>query len=428
MPDAAAINRDLEAEAPAIHASLSALGRRAFFPPGIPHQAMQARGTRYNGTIGQITDGGGLALPLPSMRATVALEGDSANRAFLYSPVPGIPEVREAWRTRQRRDCAESVPSSLPLVVNGLTHALSIAADLFTEEGRTLAVPTPYWGNYRQVFTMRTGARVATAPSLDANGRFDPHAIPNALADLPAGQPATAIVNMPSNPGGYMPTAAERAALVQALVGVARERPLVVLCDDAYAGLVYEDVPRASLFWDLIGAHPQLIPVKIDGSTKELSFFGGRVGFLTFGVDPASKTAAALESKVKSLVRATVGSPVATSQIIVLEALRSPDLDDQIEAVRLQLDGRYRVLKDVLARQPDDLLRPLPFNAGCFAVLRLPSGVDAEKLRHHLIAEHQTGLIAIPPHHVRIAFCSVAKTDLPELVGRLVKGVRELMG
>ena len=45
----------------------------------------------------------------------------------------------------------------------------------------------------------------------------------------------------------------------------------------AYAGLVYEpDVPRVSLFWDLIGSHSNLVPVKVDGATRELSFFAGR--------------------------------------------------------------------------------------------------------------------------------------------------------
>jgi hypothetical protein len=34
------------------------------------------------------------------------------------------------------------------------------------------------------------------------------------------------------------------------------------------------------MFWELAAAHPNLVAVKVDGGTKELSFFGGRVGFL----------------------------------------------------------------------------------------------------------------------------------------------------
>lgn len=425
MNDAEAINQDLERDAPAVFRALSPLGRRAFYPPGIPHQATEARGTTYNGTIGQITDGAGAAMPLASMAAALALPADQRSRAFLYSPVPGRPEVREAWRRWQRRGVDPRVPSTLPLVTNGLTHALSIIADLFTDSQRVLAVPGPFWGNYRQVFAMRTGARIRSAPTM-RDGRYNPRAIAEVLADLPAGEPAVAIVNAPSNPGGYMPSAAEREALVASLLEVAAMRPLVVLLDDAYAGLVYDDAPRQSLFWSLAGAHPDLLAVKIDGATKELSFFGGRLGFITFGVAAGSAVQAALESKVKSLVRSTVGSPVAISQVVAHQALASADLEAQVERVRGELALRWQALRTALAATDPALLRPVPFNAGCFAVVALPDGVDAETLRRHLIAEQDTGLVSIPPSHVRIAFCSVAAADLPELVRRLAAGVETL--
>ena len=132
-----------------------------------------------------------------------------------------------------------------------------------------------------------------TAPAY-VDGRYNPRAIAEALAGLPEGEPAVALLNIPSNPGGYTPDPAERRATVESLLEEADRRPLVVICDDAYAGLVYEpEIPRESLFWDLAGAHPNLVPVKVDGATKEFSFFGGRVGFLTFALEPDSEAARA---------------------------------------------------------------------------------------------------------------------------------------
>ena len=283
---------------PALWRTLSPLGRRVEFPPDIPFQAAEARGKRYNGTIGQVTDGAGRPLALPSIAGALALPTEESDRALLYSPVQGRPEVRRSWRRWQRRGLEAARPSSLPLVTAGLTHGLSLAADLFGGADRPVAVPAPFWGNYRQTFAVRTGARLVTAPAY-RDGRYNPAAISEALADEPPGRPAVAIVNLPSNPGGYMPTVAERQALIADLAAEAGRRPLVVLCDDAYAGLVYEpDVPSGSIFWDLVDLHPQLVPVKIDGGTKEFSFFGGRVGFLTFPFAPESDIARALESKV----------------------------------------------------------------------------------------------------------------------------------
>jgi aspartate/methionine/tyrosine aminotransferase len=441
------LNRAIEEASPALHAALSPLGRRAVFPQDIPFQAGQARSKSYNGTIGQITDGHGGAVPLPSMASALGgMDPEDRNRALLYSPVQGIADVRSLWRTWQRRGlgddggrgAGDEAESTLPTLTVGLTHGLSLVADLFAgaPDGRprAVAVPYPFWGNYRQAFALRTGARMVTAPAY-RDGRFNPLALEEALeaADLAPREPAIAVANFPSNPGGYSPTEEERDAVVASLAEVAEERPLVVVADDAYAGLVYEDVPSRSMFWDLQGVHPNLVPVKVDGATKEFSFFGGRVGFITFPFAPESAVAEALESKVKCLVRAGVGSPVAASQAVLLAALRSDDAADEVEAVRRLLASRYRVLRDALAEVDSELLQPLPFNSGCFALVELgerprQAGLLADAVRRHLLEAEDTGLVSIGESFLRIAHCSVDEASLPELVRRLERGVRELCG
>lgn len=426
-------NAALEHETPSLFRALSPLGRRVVFPPDIPFQAGQARGKAFNATIGQITDGKGGAVRLPSLAGGLGgLPETEIDRALLYSPVEGMPELRERWRDRQRRlaGVGDDVPSSLPVVTVGLTHGLSIVADLFGGEGRAVVVPTPFWGNYRQTFATRTGARMVSA-SFYRDGAFDPRAVVRALADEPPGSPAVVILNFPSNPHGYSPTPEERAELRDALLEEAERRPLVALADDAYAGLVYDDaIPKRSIFWDLVGAHPNLVPVKIDGSTKEVSFFGGRVGFVTFGVDPKSEAARALESKVKCLTRAALGSPVAASQVLLLEALRSETLEAEIEDLRQELSHRAEVLRDALEGVDRDLLTPLPFNSGCFALMELTesTGLTAEQVRLHLLEHEDAGVISIAPRYLRIAHCSVSAETLPELVRRVERGVRGLVG
>ena len=419
----------LKAEQPSLAAALSDLGRRLVFPQDIPAQSAEARGKRFNATIGQITDGHGHALPLPSMAAVVSGMSQAwQDRAFLYSPVEGIPAVREAWRSWQRRDVADVVPSSLPVVTVGLTHGLSLVADLFGGPGRAVVIPAPYWGNYNQTFATRTGARVISTPAYK-DGVYHTRAIAEALEGLPDDEPAVAILNLPSNPSGYSLTGDERRQVHESLVEAAGRRPLVVLVDDAYAGLVYDDaVPRASMFWDLVGAHPNLIPVKVDGATKELSFFGGRVGFVTFPYDRGSAAALILEDKVKCLTRATMGSPVAFSQMMVLEALTHDRLAPAVEEVRQILAERAAALAIALEGIDHRILRPIPFNSGCFALVQLAPdlGLTSEQVRKHLLAHQDTGLVSIKPDYVRIAFCSVDKAHIPALVERLEAGVKEL--
>jgi aspartate/methionine/tyrosine aminotransferase len=363
--------------------------------------------------------------------ATLAgLAGEAAEvaAALAESPPAGWPELRRLWRQRQRRGVAEAVPSSLPLVTAGLSHGLSLVADLFAGPGTAVAVPAPFWGNYRHCFAVRNGGRLLTAPAY-REGRFDPGAVGRALAALPAGEPAIALVNLPSNPGGYAPPAAERRQLLGSLLAEANRRPLAVVCDDAYAGLVYDpEVPRRSLFWDLAGVHPNLAAIKVDGATKEVCFFGGRVGFLTFGAEPGSPVAKTLERKVAALISGGIGAPASASQAVLLAALRDASLESQVEVVRLLLEERYRALRQALAAADPERVEWLPFNAGCFALVEVPArlGIGAAEVRRHLLARCDTGLVSIAPRYLRIAHCSVDAGALPELVRRLENGIGEL--
>jgi aspartate/methionine/tyrosine aminotransferase len=412
------VNQPLEREAPALFRALSPLGRRAVLTPGVASPVPPL----------------GRPDVLPSLRRALGgLAEADLGEAFSPSPIAGLPEVRQRWRDWQRRGVDPAVPSTLPLVTAGLSHGLSLLADLFGGEGRAVAVPEPFWGNYRQAFAARTGARILTAPAY-VEGRFHARALAAALAGLPDGpdpEPAVAMLNLPSNPGGYSPTAEERRAIRASLIEMAERRPLVVVCDDAYAGLVFEPgIDPSSMFWELVGAHPNLVPVKVDGATKELSFFGGRVGFLTFGLDPESGAARALEDKIAMLVRSTIGSPIASSQAIVLQALRQDRaaLEAEVEAVRQLLEGRYRALKGALAGADPELLITQPFNSGCFALIELPEalGVSSSAARRYLLDRHDTGLVSIEPRYLRIAHCSVDAAALPELARRLEQGIGEL--
>lgn len=432
MSEADRLNAAIESASPALGSLLSPLGRRAAFPADIPFQAAQARGKELNATIGQITDGAGGALPLACLAEGLSgLPEGPRNRALLYSPVEGLPELRAAWSSWQRRlaaSPADPEATSLPVITVGLTHGLSLVADLFGGPGRPLVVPSPFWGNYRQVFALRTGAEIVAPPGFSPAG-YRCEAIEEALAERPGGEPAIAILNLPSNPGGYSLTAGERERVRDSLVRAAERRPLLVLCDDAYAGLVYEkEIPAASMFWDLLDVHPNLVPVKVDGVTKELAFFGGRVGFLTFPVGRGSEAEAALESKVKCLLRATLGSPVATTQVLVLQALQSGRAGEEFAAVRDLLGRRYRVLREALSSMASPHLVPLPFNSGCFALVELADTVEAaaDDVRRHLLEHQSTGLVSVGRRHLRIAFCSVAEERIPELVRRMERGVGEM--
>jgi hypothetical protein len=280
-------NEFLQEATPAVWEALSPLGRLARQPANfLPLQTAEAKGKPFNATIGQITDGHGRAVPLPSMAAALPdLDEEERSRAFLYSSVEGLPDLRRAWREWQRRGQRDDLPSSLPLVTIGTAQARCLAADLFAMEGRAVVLPDPCREGDHDLFAMRLGTRVLKAD-------------PSLLAGLPEGEPAVMV-------SGDLTEATS-------LLEIAEHRPLVVIVDDTRED---SSAPGNSLFWSLTGRHPNLIPLKVDGAD-------GQVGFLTFPWNPESGIAAALESKAKMLLRAQVGSPSATSQVRLLRLLR----------------------------------------------------------------------------------------------------------
>lgn len=406
------LNAVLAAGHPGASQLLSPLARRAAMPLGIPQQTAQARGCERQATIGEITAGDGSPLALPSLARN--FDGLDPKQALLYAPQHGLMALRTAWR--EHIDDGPDTPTSLPVVTSGITHGLSLFADMFTSPDVPVVLGTPYWDNYEMIFTMRTGAPLLTFPFFDEARRFNVRGLAARLAEVPG--PAAVLLNFPANPTGYSPLADEVAAIVQTLAR--HPRPLAIVCDDAYNGLFFgEGLYGRSLFGELARRldPARALACKVDGATKELVFFGGRVGFLTFSADGTAGSA--LAEKAAAILRGTISSCSAPSQAAVLSALASKTLPEELGRVTAVLKKRWRVLHEALDAHGVDAL---PFNSGCFALLPLPASLKAEEVRQRLIREQSVGVISVPSANgLRVAFCSIDADDIPDLVARLVR-------
>ena len=104
-----------------------------------------------------------------------------------------------------------------------------------------------------------------------------------------------------------------------------------------------------------------------------------------------------------------------------LGALESPTLAAERAAVLAVLRKRYHALQASLDAAG---LTPWPFNSGCFALVELPPGLDAEAVRQRLVREQSVGVISVPEARaLRVAFCSIEAADIPDMVSRIVAGL-----
>jgi aspartate/methionine/tyrosine aminotransferase len=428
-PLAEALNEEIRSESADVFALLSERGRALYMPHGIILQSQEARqkASRINATIGVATEGGG-PMALPSIEAQ--LGPLSPADALDYAPTAGRPELRRAWREKLLAENPSLARASLglPIVTSAISHGLSLLGELFVDPGDRLVLPDKYWDNYPLNYEVRLGARLATFPTYAAAG-FNVAGLRAAL--LAGRDKQIVLLNFPNNPTGYMPTRAEvegmRAAILESAESGCR---LLVIVDDAYFGLTYDERALSESPAGLLSnLHPRVLTAKLDAATKEVFVWGLRCGFLSFLPPPVAnpeRLIAALERKAMGAIRAVVSAAPSISQQIVLGALRSPTLAaerrEKFEVLRRRAVRVAEVVGSPRYRESWDVY---PFNAGYFMCIAV-KGVDAERLRVHLLEKYGVGVIAMGPTDVRIAFSCVEERDIESLFECIHEAIVEL--
>jgi DNA-binding transcriptional MocR family regulator len=246
--------------------------------------------------------------------ARAAIERDGTT-VLSYGPVGGYQPLRE-WIAERH-----GVDPSRVFVTNGSLQGLAFLADRFA--GARVLVERPTYDRPLKLLAAR-GADVAAVP-LDDDG-LDLDALEQALDGGP--KPAF-LYTIPTfqNPSGRTLSPKRR----RRLVGLARERDLLVLEDDPYGLVRYEGEPPPTLFELDGGEH-----VVYSSSFSKTVAPGLRVGY--FLLPPA------LDAELEALAVSTYITPVLLGQATVFEFLRRGNFDSNLERVR----GLLRVRRDAM--------------------------------------------------------------------------------
>jgi aspartate/methionine/tyrosine aminotransferase len=432
-PIAKELNQVIQEGNPCLMEMLSDVGKHLFFPKGILSQSAEAKekAHRLNATIGIATEKGEI-MRFPSVMDAIC---DIRPEASLtYAPSFGIPALRKTWKDSlfQKNPSLAGKSISLPVVTCGITHAISMFADMWVDPGEVIILPDMMWGNYNMILNVRKGAKIIQFPLFSDDGGFNLTAFEKVVRDsAEKHKKVVVLLNFPQNPTGYTVTEKEAGRIVEILSDAAkRERNIIVVSDDSYFGLFYEeDTLKESLFARLCDQHPRLLAVKLDGATKENYVWGLRVGFITYGCgiegDPAP-VYDALERKTAGCIRGNISNASHLSQSIVLRSMEDQRYPAEKEEKFEILKNRAARVKKVLqAPEYRDAWDVYPFNSGYFMCIRLKS-VDAETLRCHLLENYGVGLISMGEKDLRIAFSCLEEEEIPELFDTVLKGVKDL--
>ena len=432
-PIAIQLNNIIDKGNPYIMGMLSELGKNLFFPKGILSQSAEAKEKAYkiNATIG-IAKENGRTMHFGSVVSSI--KGIRPKKSLTYAPSFGIPALRKIWQNSQfeKNPSLSGKSISMPVVTCGITHAISVFADVWVDPGDVIILPDMMWGNYNLILNVRKMARISKYPIFSEKGGYNLKAFEEKVKEeAEKHEKIIVLLNFPHNPTGYSLTEKEADSIVKILINAAEKGTnIIVVSDDAYFGLVYEErILKESIFTRLSGQHPRLLAIKLDGATKENFVWGLRVGFITYGCQAKGDLANiydALERKTAGGVRGSISNASHLGQSIVLKSMQHEEYPaEKIEKFEILKTRAMRVKKVLSDLRYKDAWDVYPFNSGYFMCIRLKQ-VDAETLRIHLLKKYGVGLIAIGESNLRIAFSCMELDDISELFDIILKGIEDL--
>jgi aspartate aminotransferase len=269
-----------------------------------------------------------------------------------YTPVAGIPELREAIVGKFKRENHLEYQAAQTIVSTGGKQVVANALLATVDPGDEVIVPAPYWVSYPELVQLCGGTPVAVMTDVADGFKLRAEALEAAIT------PRTKwlIMNSPCNPSGAVYSFDDLKALAEVL----KRHPQVwILTDDIYEHLVYGDMAFATL----AQVEPELYErtLTVNGVSKAYAMTGWRIGFAG-GPQKLIKAMETIQSQVTS-------GACSVSQWAAVEALNGPKdfLKDRRQAFEQRRDLVVSMLNQAHGIQcpsPDGAFYVYPSCAG----------------------------------------------------------------
>jgi aspartate aminotransferase len=187
-----------------------------------------------------------------------------------YTPVAGIPQLKEAIVAKYKRENGLDYKPSQVIVGTGGKQILFNAFMATMNKGDEVIIPAPYWVSYPEMVALCGGTPVSVVTKEENKYKLQPAELEAAIT------PRTKwlVFNSPSNPTGGAYSKAELKALTDVLV----KHPQVwILTDDMYEHLTFGDF----VFTTPAQVEPKLYDrtLTMNGVSKAYAMTGWRIGY-----------------------------------------------------------------------------------------------------------------------------------------------------
>ncbi|HEC98612.1 MAG TPA: pyridoxal phosphate-dependent aminotransferase [Nitrospirae bacterium] len=245
-----------------------------------------------------------------------------------YTPVGGIPQLKDAITEKLRKDNALSYKKEEIIVSCGAKHSLYNIAQAILSPGDEVVIPSPYWVSYPAQVLLNDATPVFVKTREEDGFMLNPDELKEYITE----RTKAIILNYPSNPTGL----GYNSSTLEAIADVAVKSNIYIISDEIYEKLLYDGTEHISIA--SLSEEVKACTILVNGLSKSHAMTGWRIGYAA-GPEGIIKAMTKIQSQSTS-------NPASISQWAAVEALRGPQ--DFIRTMVEEFDIRRRFLVEAL--------------------------------------------------------------------------------
>lgn len=325
-----------------------------------------------------------------------------------YGAAAGEPQLRAAIAHKLKTDNGLDYLPENVMVTNGGKHSLFNLMLALIDAGDEVIIPAPYWLSYPDMVAIAGGTPVIVPTDASTGYKITPEQLRAAIT------PKTKlfVLNSPSNPTGVVYSPAE----IQALAEVVVERDILVVSDEIYEKIVYDDTKQVTIA--AFGEEIFQRSIISNGFAKGYAMTGWRLGYLAGSLE-IIKAATTIQSHGTSNV-------CTFAQYGAIAALEGSQ--DCVETMRQAFAQRRQVMLARLNAIPG-LTCAKPDGAFYLFINIAQTGLSSLEFCNRLLDQHYVA--AIPgiafgaDDHIRLSYAT-DMTSIEKGMERLDKFIQAL--
>lgn len=268
----------------------------------------------------------------PEYISNAAIETIKEHTGDRYTPVNGIPELRQAIADSYKRETNATYEKDQVFVGTGAKNVLFTLFQVLVDPGDEVIIPVPYWVSFSEHVKMAEGKPVFIQGAVDDSYKITIEDLDKAYTD----KTVALLLNSPSNPSGAVYSQEE----IQAIGEWAVEKDVVIVADEIYSRLIYNGQEPVSFAMTSDEIRNQTVIV--NGVSKTYAMTGWRIGHAVGNRE--------IISAVSKYASQANGNPTGVSQHATIAAYNEET--DEVEKMRQSFEKRLNEAYDLIVSIP----------------------------------------------------------------------------